>query len=82
MIIQDEIIDILTHTALSNTEICGSILGDGCGSTYDPFNQTWSIPIPGNQPPIKAKTPNIVRSNYYTYHALLFIAIPIVVCSN
>ena len=62
--IQNEVIDILADTALSSDEICGSILGTDCGSTYDPFNQTWTIPIPGNKPPVKIVTPNAVCCYY------------------
>lgn len=51
--IQDEILSIFANTALSPKEICGRILGKKCDKTYDPFNQTWTIPVPKGKPPIK-----------------------------
>ena len=48
------------HTALSTREICGTILDDKCGTSYNPLNQEWSVPIPGGKPPIKPYQPQKV----------------------
>ena len=45
------------HTALSTREICGTILSDKCGTKYDPFNQEWTIPVPGDKPPLAPYQP-------------------------
>ncbi len=38
--------------AYSPEKACAVYLGPSCGSSIDPFNQNWSIPIPGNKPPV------------------------------
>ena len=43
---------IFEHTALTTREICGTLLNNKCGTAYDPFHQKWSVPIPGDKPPI------------------------------
>uniref|UniRef100_A0A1X7T6L3 Saposin B-type domain-containing protein n=2 Tax=Amphimedon queenslandica TaxID=400682 RepID=A0A1X7T6L3_AMPQE len=49
---KDEVLYVFDHTALSTREICGTILDDKCGTTYDPFNQEWTVPVPGGKPPL------------------------------
>lgn len=52
--LKPEVLYVFDHVALSSREICGTILRDSCGGgTYDPFNQTWTVNIPGNKPPLK-----------------------------
>lgn len=53
---------VFANTALSPTELCGAIMS--CGDPYDPFNQTWTLPIPSGKPPVKPVTlpPVSVRS--------------------
>ena len=48
---------------LSSSEVCGGYLGTNCGSSYDPWNQTWTISIPGNKPPVKPVPPPKVGEN-------------------
>ena len=35
------------------------MIGDSCGKGYNPWNQTWSIKIPGNKPPVVHNPPNV-----------------------
>ncbi|XP_019855309.1 PREDICTED: sphingomyelin phosphodiesterase-like isoform X3 [Amphimedon queenslandica] len=49
---KDEVLYVFDHTALSTREVCGTILDDKCGTTYDPFNQEWTVPVPGGKPPL------------------------------
>lgn len=56
-ITQDEVLYVFDNTALSTREICGTVLNGNCGQTYDPFNQTWSVPIPGGKPPVVPPSP-------------------------
>ena len=46
---------------LSSSEVCGGYLGTDCGSSYDPWNQTWTVSIPGNKPTVKPVPPPKVR---------------------
>ena len=56
-LLQDEILSVVGQVGLNSSEVCGGYLGTNCGSTYDPWNQTWSLPIPGGKPPVKPFAP-------------------------
>ena len=45
---------VFAHTALSPSEICGIIAH--CDDPYNPFNQTWTLPVPSGKPPLKPVT--------------------------
>ena len=53
LFVQDEVLTVVGMVGLSQNEICGGYLGKSCGASYDPWNQTWSVVVPGNKPPVK-----------------------------
>ena len=44
--LQTEFITVLDKVALKPSEACGVLIGDGCGSPYNPLDQNWTIPLP------------------------------------
>lgn len=56
-VLQDEVLSVVGMVALNSSELCGAYLGAKCGASYDPWNQTWSIDIPGNKPAVKPVPP-------------------------
>ena len=70
---------------LSSSEVCGGYLGTDCGSSYDPWNQTWTISIPGNKPTVQPVPPPKVRHatnlkiiHYLTQHHLCVLLLTVV----
>lgn len=55
--VQDEVLSVFGMVGLSPSEVCGGYLGTSCGATYDPWNQAWSVVIPGNKPPVRPVPP-------------------------
>ena len=64
---------VFDHTALSTREICGTILNNKCGTIYDPFNQQWSVPIPGGKPPIKPYQPPKVKTVFIMLFIIMYV---------
>ncbi|EPB80531.1 Ser/Thr phosphatase family protein [Ancylostoma ceylanicum] len=52
----DEFMYVLGQIIVEPHQICGLLLDD-CGKFLDPFNSTWSVPIPGGQPAPVDKKP-------------------------
>ncbi|VDL86379.1 unnamed protein product [Nippostrongylus brasiliensis] len=53
---QDEFMYVLGQVIVEPHQICGLLLDD-CGKFIDPFNSTWTVPIPGGQPTPLDKQP-------------------------
>ena len=64
---------VFDHTALSTREICGTILNNKCGTIYDPFNQQWSVSIPGGKPPIKPYQPPKVKFVFIMLFMIMYV---------
>ena len=53
---------VLDAVALKPSEACGVLLGKGCGSPYDPFNQNWTVSFPSvKKPPVSPIRPPLVN---------------------
>ena len=46
LFLQTEVLTVVDKVALKPSEACGILLGDGCGTPYDPYNQNWTVPLP------------------------------------
>ncbi len=61
VVFQTEVLTVVDKVALKPSEACSILLGNGCGSSYDPFNQNWTVPLPNTpKPPPKAIQPPAV----------------------
>ncbi|XP_065888775.1 sphingomyelin phosphodiesterase-like isoform X2 [Dysidea avara] len=55
---KDEVLYVFTSIALGPKEICGVIVGDGCGHPYDPWKQNWTVSFPDKpKPPVEPLPP-------------------------
>jgi hypothetical protein len=58
---QKEAFYVIEHGLFTPDEICGALISD-CGEFENPLDQNWTIPIPGNKPPVQPwRTPIEVR---------------------
>ena len=55
---------VFEEVALSPSEACGLLLGNNCGSRYNPFNQKWDVPLPNTpKPPVTPTQPPAVSNS-------------------
>ncbi len=62
---------VLSEVALKPSEACGVLIGDGCGSPYNPLDQNWTVPLPAvPKPPVVPIQPpavspsRLIKLNY------------------
>ncbi|CEF69651.1 Sphingomyelin phosphodiesterase [Strongyloides ratti] len=48
----NEVVFVLSNAIVTPSEVCGAFIKD-CGVSENPFNDMWSIKIPGNKPTVK-----------------------------
>lgn len=56
-ILQDEVVYVIENLAMSPDEICGFVIGDICGTPYNPYHE-WRVAFPPVQkPPVPRPEP-------------------------
>lgn len=58
-VFQNEVLTVFERVGLSSDEACNIVIGDSCGKGYDPWHQNWSVPIPGDKPPVVHHSPEV-----------------------
>jgi sphingomyelin phosphodiesterase len=54
---KDEVLTVFEKVGLGSDEACNIVVGDSCSKGYDPWHQKWSVPIPGDKPPVTHHSP-------------------------
>ena len=58
MLTQDEFIGVMEKLVLTPEEACGLIVGENCGTPYDPYTSMWNITLPNvKKPPVQPHVP-------------------------
>jgi len=55
---------VFTAIALGPKEICGIIVGDGCGKPYNPWEQVWTVTFPNVSKPSFPKEADVPKVSY------------------
>ncbi|XP_065887574.1 sphingomyelin phosphodiesterase-like [Dysidea avara] len=51
---RNEVLYVFTSIALGPKEVCGALIGDGCGHYYNPWTQNWTVTFPDKpKPPVQ-----------------------------
>ena len=50
---------VFDRVGLSSDEACNIVIGDSCGSSFDPWHQKWNVSIPGDKPPVQHNPPTV-----------------------
>ena len=58
-VLQDEVLTVFEKVGLGSDEACNIVVGDSCSKGYDPWHQKWSVPIPGDKPPVTHHSPEV-----------------------
>ena len=54
---QEEVVSVFAKLVLSNDEVCGLVIGDTCGTPYNPLGD-WNITFPSTpKPPVVPPQP-------------------------
>jgi len=62
---------VFTAVALGPEEICGILIGGGCGQYYDPWKQNWTVIFPDVPKPPPSNQSNIPKVSQPVFHNLV-----------
>lgn len=65
---------MFTTIALGPKEICGFLIGGGCGHPYDPWKQSWTVKFPDVPKPVLQQpgVPKVSHAHLLKYLSTLF----------